>query len=80
MNFLEQHEFDTQVSAVRLGLSKVIPLPLLSLFTGPELEVLVCGSAEIPLPLLKSVTTYKGKFRFHFEMLLNISIKCYVLF
>lgn len=54
------HEFDGQVAAVRHGLGQVIPLPLLSLFTGPELESMVCGSPEIPLALLKSVTTYKG--------------------
>ena len=54
------HEFDAQMDAVRLGLAKVIPLPLLSLFTGTELEAMVCGSPDIPLTLLKSVTTYKG--------------------
>ncbi|RWS12697.1 E3 ubiquitin-protein ligase HERC2-like protein [Dinothrombium tinctorium] len=54
------HEFDEQVTAVRQGLARVIPLPLLSLATGSELESLVCGNAEIPLDLLKSVTTYKG--------------------
>ena len=54
------HEFDAQVNAVRQGLGRVLPLPLLSLFTGPELEAMVCGSPELPLALLKSVTTYKG--------------------
>lgn len=54
------HEFDGQVRAVRQGLGQVVPLPLLSLFTGAELEAMVCGSPEIPLALLKSVTTYKG--------------------
>ena len=54
------HEFDPQVRAVRQGLGQVVPLPLLSLFTGAELEAMVCGSPEIPLALLKSVTTYKG--------------------
>lgn len=54
------HEFDKQVAAVREGLSKVVPVPLLSLFTGYELETMVCGSQEIPLDLLKSVATYKG--------------------
>ncbi|KAF8789187.1 putative E3 ubiquitin-protein ligase HERC2 like protein [Argiope bruennichi] len=34
------HEFDEQVSAVREGMSKVIPVPLLSLFTGSELETM----------------------------------------
>ncbi|RWS20383.1 HERC2-like protein [Leptotrombidium deliense] len=54
------HEFDEQVAVVRQGLSRVIPLPLLSLATDNELETLVCGNPEIPLDLLKSVTTYKG--------------------
>ncbi|KAJ8681467.1 hypothetical protein QAD02_017254 [Eretmocerus hayati] len=54
------HEFDAQASAVREGLSKVIPVPLLALFSGNELETMVCGSPDIPLGLLKSVATYKG--------------------
>ena len=54
------HEFDSAIKAISRGLGQVVPLPLLSLFTGPELEGMVCGSPEIPLALLKSVTTYKG--------------------
>ncbi|XP_048524463.1 E3 ubiquitin-protein ligase HERC2 [Dendroctonus ponderosae] len=54
------HEFDEQVKAVRDGMSKVVPVPLLSLFSGYELETMVCGSPDIPLTLLKSVATYKG--------------------
>ncbi|XP_012287916.1 E3 ubiquitin-protein ligase HERC2 [Orussus abietinus] len=54
------HEFDAQVAAVREGLSKVVPVPLLALFSGAELETMVCGSPDIPLSLLKSVATYKG--------------------
>ena len=54
------HEFDAQVTAVREGMAKVVPVPLLSLFTGPELERMVCGSPDIPLDLLKLVVTYKG--------------------
>ena len=49
-----------QVSSVREGMARVVPVPLLSLFTGPELETMVCGSPDIPLDLLKSVVTYKG--------------------
>jgi hypothetical protein len=49
------------VAAVREGMAKVIPVPLLSLFSGYELETMVCGSPDIPLNLLKSVATYKGK-------------------
>ncbi|KAK9747352.1 HECT-domain (ubiquitin-transferase) [Popillia japonica] len=54
------HEFDEQVKAVRDGMSKVVPVPLLSLFSAYELETMVCGSPDIPLTLLKSVATYKG--------------------
>ena len=54
------HEFDQQVLALCEGLTKVVPVPLLSLFTGPELETMVCGSQEVSISLLKSVTTYKG--------------------
>lgn len=53
-------EFDEQVQWVREGMAKVIPVPLLSLFTGYELETMVCGSPDIPLALLKSVATYKN--------------------
>lgn len=54
------HEFDLAASAVREGMSRIVPVPLLSLFTGFELETMVCGSPDIPLHLLKSVATYKG--------------------
>ena len=39
--FHRLHEFDDQVKWVREGMSKVIPVPLLSLFTGLELETMV---------------------------------------
>ena len=58
--YMRLHEFDQQVVAMREGLARVVPLPLLSLFTGPELETMVCGSREISIELLKSVTVYKG--------------------
>ncbi|KAL2717183.1 E3 ubiquitin-protein ligase HERC2 [Vespula squamosa] len=45
------HEFDQQVAAVREGLSKVVPVPLLTLFSGAELETMVCGSPDIPLSI-----------------------------
>ncbi|MPC61904.1 E3 ubiquitin-protein ligase HERC2 [Portunus trituberculatus] len=59
-NTTRLHEFDAQVTAVRCGMARVIPVPLLSLFTPYELETMVCGSPDIPLNLLKSVATYKG--------------------
>ena len=42
------------------GLAKVIPVPLLSLFSSMEFRVLVCGHPDIPLEMLKSVAVYKG--------------------
>ncbi|XP_014677847.1 PREDICTED: E3 ubiquitin-protein ligase HERC2-like [Priapulus caudatus] len=54
------HEFDSQVAAVREGMARLVPVPLLSLFTGYELETMVCGSPDISITLLKSVATYKG--------------------
>jgi len=54
------HEFDQVVAAVREGISRVVPVPLFSLFTGYELEMMVCGSPDIPVHLLRSVATYKG--------------------
>ena len=54
------HEFDQQIAAVREGMSKVIPVPLLSFFSCVELETMVCGSADIPVECLKAVTTYKN--------------------
>ena len=35
------HEFDDQVLWVREGMARVVPVPLLSLFTGHELETMV---------------------------------------
>ncbi|XP_045542472.1 probable E3 ubiquitin-protein ligase HERC2 [Papilio machaon] len=54
------HEFDEQVVAVRDGMSRVIPSPLLALFTAAELETLVCGSPDIPVQALRASATYKG--------------------
>ena len=51
------------VAAVREGMSRVVPVPLLELFTGAELETMVCGSPDIPIKLLMAVATYKGRRR-----------------
>lgn len=45
------HEFDHVVSAVRSGMECVLPLPLLSLFTGKEFETMVCGSPDFSIAL-----------------------------
>lgn len=45
-SFFRLHEFDDQVRWVREGMAKVIPVPLLSLFTGYELETMVSCSQK----------------------------------
>ncbi|GLE04499.1 hypothetical protein PINS_up013454 [Pythium insidiosum] len=54
------HEFDVQIAALLSGLAKVIPARLLPLFTGTELEILVCGSPEIDVDLLQRCTEYSS--------------------
>ncbi|KAL0895990.1 hypothetical protein ABMA27_011981 [Loxostege sticticalis] len=54
------HEFDEQVRAVRDGMSRVVPAPLIALFTAAELETLVCGSPDIPVHALRASASYKG--------------------
>lgn len=49
--FYRLHEFDDQVKWVREGMSKVIPVPLLSLFTGLELETMVLNYGYSSLKL-----------------------------
>ena len=64
---------------LNLGMARVIPVPLLSLFTGFEPETMVCGSPDIPLHLLKSVATYKGViFQFH-EIFLKNYVCIYIV-
>lgn len=54
------HEFDQQIAAVREGMAKVIPVPLLVFYSGMELETMVCGSPHIPVESLKAITLYKN--------------------
>ncbi|XP_060835591.1 E3 ubiquitin-protein ligase HERC2 isoform X3 [Rhopalosiphum padi] len=54
------HEFNEQIKMVQKGMARVIPVPLLSIFTSNELETMVCGSPEIPINMLLSIVTYKG--------------------
>ena len=46
------HEFDEQVQWVREGMARVIPVPLLSLFTGSELDTMVRTTPFYSLPQL----------------------------
>ena len=56
-------EFDRQVAAIRRGLHSVVPKRALSLFSGAELERLVCGSAAVDIDLLKRHTEYCGGYK-----------------
>ncbi|XP_029920656.1 probable E3 ubiquitin-protein ligase HERC1 isoform X2 [Myripristis murdjan] len=53
------HEMDSQVAAVREGMSTIIPVPLLSLLTARQLEQLVCGLPEVSVEMLKKVVRYR---------------------
>ena len=44
-----------QAAAVREGMARIIPVPLLSLLTAKSLEQLVCGMETIDVDVLKKV-------------------------
>uniref|UniRef100_A0A6U3W0M3 HECT domain-containing protein n=1 Tax=Octactis speculum TaxID=3111310 RepID=A0A6U3W0M3_9STRA len=52
------HESKEALSAIRDGLASVIPQCVLSLMTWEELELTVCGKAEIDIDLLEANTEY----------------------
>eukprot|EP01041_Mallomonas_annulata_P000211 gene211-380_t len=54
------HEFDVQAASVRRGLATMVPIRLLSLFTWDQLEMMVCGVAEVDIRLLQKVTDYSS--------------------
>jgi len=65
------HEFDDQIAAIRRGLSAIVPLHLLPLYTHSEFEHVVCGDSDFSVDLLKSVTVYEGHLSpsaFHVKM------------
>ena len=50
------NEAEIQINSIRNGLSKIIPLSVLQLFTGKELSMLVCGKKDIDIDLLRQNT------------------------
>jgi hypothetical protein len=52
------NEFNDQVDAILSGLSTVIPLSLIELFSDRELEYLVCGAPDYSIALLERDATY----------------------
>jgi len=55
-----KHEFAEQVTAIREGLCEVIPVCVLMLYQGHELEIEICGKKTVDIPLLKRHTNYEG--------------------
>lgn len=53
-------EAEPQIRALVIGLASVLPLELFHLFDAEELQSLVCGSADVNVNFLKSVTEYDG--------------------
>ena len=53
------HEFDRQASAIRQGLATVIPLSFIITVSSTDLEMMVCGTPEIDVDLLKEMTEYE---------------------
>eukprot|EP00903_Cladosiphon_okamuranus_P019656 g18070.t4 len=54
------HEFDAQVAAMAAGLSDIVPIKVLRLFTAAQLEVAVAGEPEFDIAFWKEHTEYKG--------------------
>eukprot|EP00003_Mantamonas_plastica_P009533 TRINITY_DN1890_c0_g2_i2.p3 TRINITY_DN1890_c0_g2~~TRINITY_DN1890_c0_g2_i2.p3 ORF type:complete len:194 (-),score=53.95 TRINITY_DN1890_c0_g2_i2:660-1241(-) len=51
-------EGKVQAEAILRGMRQIVPENLLSLFTWQEVELMICGSPEINLDLLKQKTEY----------------------
>lgn len=49
-----------QVDAVRTGMTRVVPMPLLMAFNGAQLEALVVGKPELDLHFLVSAWSTRG--------------------
>lgn len=54
------HEFDVAIAAIRKGLSAIVPIQLLPLFTPSELESMICGKREISIDYLRANTRYRS--------------------
>ena len=50
------NEAEIQINSIKQGLSKILPLSILQLFTGKELSLLVCGKKDVDIELLKQNT------------------------
>ena len=52
---VDHHDSPLQVAAVREGMSSIVPVPLLSLYTAKMVETAVCGYEEVDIHMLKKV-------------------------
>lgn len=57
---LRLHESERQYAAIRRGMSTVVPLNLLNLFSWKQVESMVCGAPDIDIEVLKSKTEYEN--------------------
>jgi hypothetical protein len=74
-------EADSVYALIRKGMSAVIPLNQLYMFSWKQVETLVCGAADINVEILKSKTSYSGlsesdpQVKFFWEVLTEMSPK-----
>ena len=75
------NESEKQYAAIRRGMSTVVPLNLLNLFSWKQVESMVCGAADIDIEVLKSKTEYENvnadapHIKFFWEILKEITPK-----
>ena len=78
---LRLSESERQYAAIRKGMSTVVPLNLLNLFSWKQVESMVCGAADIDVEALKAKTEYENisadapQVRFFWEILKEITPK-----
>ena len=53
-------ECTEQYALIRKGLSAVVPVQLLSLFTWQQVETKICGTQDVSVDILKEKTRYSG--------------------
>lgn len=51
----------TKIAAIRAGLLRVVPQPVLDLLTWQQLEKKVCGDPEITVAELRSFSKFQGE-------------------
>ena len=57
------NEAEIQINSIKQGLSKILPLSILQLFTGKELSLLVCGKKDVDIELLKQNTKLSSELK-----------------